>query len=348
MTTTEGYRCTGLATKAASIAPMPALPCAVVRLARLLSVVGRTLITGGVLILAFVAYQLWGTNIAAARAQNRLEDSFAERLAEADRARPSSTTTVPTTGPTTGPSAGPTTSGTTPPSPAPATAVAPPAGEAGGRIEIPEIGVDWIFVEGVSVADLKRGPGHYPTTPFPGQAGNAAIAGHRTTYGAPFNRIDELAPGDEIVLTTVQGRFTYVMTEQLLVSPSAVEVLDDYGDDRITLSACHPKYSARQRIIVVGELQGDPLPAPPPPARPDSSNGPRSTAEPLTFDVSGEAVGKAPALLWGLACAAIWLAAYLVGRRWRRWPAYALGFPVFVVALYAFFENFSRLLPANY
>ncbi len=326
------------------MAPGPALPCAVVRLARLLSVIGRTLVTGGVLILAFVAYQLWGTNIAAARAQDRLEESFAERLAEADQARQPSTTTVPPTDP----SAIPMTSGTTPPSPAPSTAVAPPAGEAGGRIEIPEIGVDWIFVEGVSVGDLKQGPGHYPTTPFPGQAGNAAIAGHRTTYGAPFNRIDELAPGDEIVLTTVQGRFTYVMTEQLVVSPSAVEVLDDFGDDRITLSACHPKYSARQRIIVVGALQGEPIAAPPPPSRPGSSNGPVSPAEPQTFDVSGEAVGKAPAVLWGLACAAIWLAAYVVGRRWRRWPAYVLGFPVFVVALYAFFENFSRLLPANY
>ncbi len=350
---------------------------------------GRTLITGGVLILAFVAYQLWGTNIAAARSQDRLEREFAERLAQAgqearssdepapddppsDRATgddptsttvppqdtangpatPSPTTSSPSTDPPitgpTSPTTGSTTNGTAQPDPAPVAAVAPPPGEVGGRIEIPRINVDWYFVEGVSVSDLKKGPGHYPTTPFPGQAGNASIAGHRTTYGAPFNRIDELSPGDEIVITTVQGRFTYAMTEQLLVSPSEVEVLDDFGDDRITLTACHPEYSARQRIIVVGRLQGEPLPAPPPSVADEPGDTRRPQAREATFDVSGESVGKLPAVLWGLACAGIWGVAYLVGRRWRRWPAYAIGFPVFVVALYAFFENFSRLLPANY
>ena len=118
---------------------------------------------------------------------------------------------------------------------------------------------------GVTVDQLKRGPGHYEETPLPGQAGNAAIAGHRTTYGAPFNRIDELEPGDEIVVTTVQGEFTYIVKEQLIVSPKQVEVLEDAGDNRLTLTACHPKYSARERIVVVSELAEDeePLPRPP-------------------------------------------------------------------------------------
>ena len=119
------------------------------------------------------------------------------------------------------------------------------------RIRIPDIGVDKIVVEGVQVSDLKRGPGHYPDTPLPGQPGNAAIAGHRTTYGAPFNRLDELEPGDEILVTTAQGAFRYEVQRQLIVSPDQVEVLDDFGDDRLTLTACHPKYSARQRIVVV-------------------------------------------------------------------------------------------------
>ena len=84
---------------------------------------------------------------------------------------------------------------------------------------IPKIGVDKIVVEGVGRNDLRKGPGHYPDTPMPGQPGNAAIAGHRTTYGAPFNRIDELEPGDEILVTTLQGPFTYEVTGTEIVTP---------------------------------------------------------------------------------------------------------------------------------
>ena len=80
------------------------------------------------------------------------------------------------------------------------------------KIEIPRIGVDWIVVEGVDVADLRKGPGHYPGTALPGVRGNVAIAGHRTTYGAPFQDINELDPGDEIILTTVTGRYVYRVT----------------------------------------------------------------------------------------------------------------------------------------
>src|SRR3546814_16737399 len=94
---------------------------------------------------------------------------------------------------------------------------------------------------------------------------NAALAGHRTTYGAPFNRIDELVPGDEIIVQTIQGEFRYTMTEQLIVSPSQVDVLDDKGDNRLPLAACPPKYSARDRIIVVAQLDpaAEALPRPP-------------------------------------------------------------------------------------
>ncbi len=142
-------------------------------------------------------------------------------------------------------------------------------GSAIARIQIPAIGVDKTVVEGVRVGDLRKGPGHYPTTPIPGQAGNAAIAGHRTTYGAPFGDIDELEPGDQIIVTTIQGQFTYEVAVQgeghghFIVAPHQVEVLDqDFRDhpNRLTLTACHPKGSARQRIIVVAALVGDPAP----------------------------------------------------------------------------------------
>ncbi len=148
-------------------------------------------------------------------------------------------------------------------------------GTAIARMQIPAIGVDKTVVEGVRVGDLRKGPGHYPTTPLPGQAGNASIAGHRTTYGAPFGEIDKLVPGDQILVTTIQGEFIYEVVTQgeghghFIVAPHQVEVLDqDFSEDpnRLTLTACHPKGSARQRIIVVAALVGDPAPTFP---RPD-------------------------------------------------------------------------------
>lgn len=283
------------------------------------------MITAGVLILLFVAYQLWGTGIQERKAQARLGRALDAQLA--------TTTTTSTTVPVA------TTPGTLPITTAPPLAVAPAEGDAIGRIEIPRIGLRAVMVEGVGVDDLKKGPGHYPNTPMPGQKGNAAIAGHRTTYGAPFASVDELAPGDQIIVTTVQGRFTYAVTDTQIVTPDRVEVLEDKGDNRITLTSCHPKYSASLRIIVSGVLQGEALPAPPPAARPQP---------PVEAGISGAQVPKLPTLLWALASALIWIAARLAARRWRKWPSYLIGLPFFLVTLFFFFENFSRLLPANY
>ncbi|MGH9382105.1 MAG: class E sortase [Thermoanaerobaculia bacterium] len=303
----------------------------------MLAGLGRSLIGAGVLILLFVVYQLWGTGLYTSRAQASLEDDFAGRL-EAVEQESTTATSSPGIGEQ------PTSPTTVTPRAAPSVAVAPGEGEAAGRLEIPAIALDWIFVEGVSVLDLKKGPGHYPETPFPGQAGNAALAGHRTTYGAPFNRVDELEPGDEIVVTTVQGRFLYVVTGQQIVPPSQVEVLADFGDSRLTLTSCHPEYSARQRIIITARLDGAPAPAPPPAAQPVPPRAPAS----LDAGLSGDPVPKLPAVVWGLATAGIWLAIRQTAKRWRRWPSYLIGLPVFLVMLFLFFENMSRLLPANF
>ena len=129
------------------------------------------------------------------------------------------------------------------------------AGDALGRIRIPEIGVSDVFVEGTAAPDLRRGPGHYPATPLPGQRGTVAIAGHRTTYGAPFHDVDKLARGDRIELDMPYGRFTYRVERLRIVKPTAVEVTDAVGYDRLVLSACHPLYSAAQRIIVFARLE---------------------------------------------------------------------------------------------
>ncbi|HEV7760348.1 MAG TPA: class E sortase [Acidimicrobiales bacterium] len=305
--------------------------------ARVLGAIGRALITAGVLVLLFVVYQLWGTGIQEARAQDNLEDQFAEVLQNAGLDQPggATDTTVPAT---TAPPV------TTAPPPT------PPDGDAAAHIAIPKIGLDKIVVEGVSVADLKRGPGHYPGSPMPGQPGNAAIAGHRTTYGAPFNRIDELNPGDEILVTTLQGAFRYEVFDQQIVSPDTVEVLNDFGDNRLTLTACNPKYSARQRIVVIAKLAANvtPVPAPDPTTVAPTEDNENTLQVGLDAGLSGERASAWPAVMLGLACALIWLAAWLVAKMVRPVAAYAVGAPLFFVTLYFFYESFSRLLPANF
>ena len=124
-----------------------------------------------------------------------------------------------------------------------------------GRIRIPSIGVSEVFVEGTGTADLRRGPGHYPATSLPGRRGTVAIAGHRTTYGAPFHDVDDLRRGGRIELTMPYGRFTYRVERTRIVEPTATEVVEPAGYDRLVLSACHPLYSAAQRIIVFARLE---------------------------------------------------------------------------------------------
>ena len=123
-----------------------------------------------------------------------------------------------------------------------------------GRIRMPSIGVSSVIVAGTDTSSLRRGPGHYPATPLPGAHGTVAIAGHRTTYGAPFRRLDELSPGDRVEVSMPYGRFVYAVERRRIVPPSATWVTDRVGYDRLVLSACHPLYSAAKRIVVFARL----------------------------------------------------------------------------------------------
>lgn len=213
---------------------------------------GGGLITLGLLMFLFVGYQLWGTGIEEAQSQNRLESQFAQLATP---------TTVPTTSTPSSSPTQPSTPSTT--APGTTTTVAPPQpvtvseGDPIAIIDMPTIGVSKYVVAGVGTADLKHGPGHYPSSPFPGELGNVAIAGHRTTYGEPFRHLDDLNIGDEIRLTDLLGRtFVYRVTEQRIVEPSDswVVATDDYTRATLTLTTCHPEFSAKKRLIVTAEL----------------------------------------------------------------------------------------------
>jgi sortase A len=126
----------------------------------------------------------------------------------------------------------------------------PLEGDAIARIEIPAIGVSEYVVEGTDTTDLRKGPGHYPDTPLPGDRGTSAIAGHRTTYGAPFREIDQLELGQVIRLDMPDRRFIYRVERVKIVDDQDLSVLEPVGYRRLMLSACHPLYSAAERVIV--------------------------------------------------------------------------------------------------
>ena len=301
-------------------------------LSKALGVAGRLLIIAGVVILGFVAYQLWGTGLEESRQQDQLLEEYAGQLgldAEADLAEVASGAQ-------------------------PGVPPAPAEGEPAAIIEIPRIDLSRVVVEGTSREDLKKGPGHYIGTPFPGQPGNVGVAGHRTTYGAPFNRIDELQPGDEVILSSSQGRFTYRVIPApqtpsqawYAVSPSQTEVLDDFGDNRVTLTACHPKYSARQRIIVHAVMEEPAVePSPPPAEAPEVV----SAAVADDFD---EGLGSTPeelpvALGFGFAAAALALGAWLLARNFKHaWVIWFVATPLILVLVWNGYVHMDRYLPA--
>jgi sortase A len=209
------------------------------RVRTLLRGLGQTLITLGVVVLLFCVYELYFTNLYTDKQQSQLGHDIESTWAA-------------------------------PPKPGSLLASAIP-GKGIAIIRMPRIGMTGkvgphgarVVIEGVGHEDLKKGPGHYPGTALPGAIGNMVISGHRTTYGAPFNRIDELRIGDAIVLETRDTWFTYRVTSEQVVSPRAVEVTYAVPGKKdavptkplLTLTTCNPKYSAKQRLIVHALLE---------------------------------------------------------------------------------------------
>ena len=331
---------------------------------------GQALITLGILMFLFVGYQLWGTGIEESQAQDRLASQFERLNTQAIITVPSSsddgTSSVPSD----------TTDSNAP--------LIVDEGDAIAVIDIPRIGVTKYVVAGVASDDLKKGPGHFPSTPQPGHLGNMAIAGHRTTYGEPFRNIDQLELGDEIIVTDIQGReFTYVVDSQKIVGPSDSYVVatTDPNVARLTLTTCHPEFSASERLIVSAVLdtavstpvddkpfvyakfvdadERRPLPS-------DDSivadNGGNSEA---SIEVTDAAVGLAdeydtfsrgwfsdsaawPHVIgWVLVQSVVIALGWYLARRSRRWIGVAAAVLPFFVVLYFVFQNVNRLLPPN-
>ena len=207
------------------------------RISNIVGLIGKALIVAGLLLLGLVAYQLWGTGIETHRAQSKLRDQFEELIS----APPTTISSSPTSQP----------SDSVPTSPPQVSSPKHPI----ALIEIPAVKLSHIVVEGVFPADLRDGPGHMPNTPLPGSIGNSAIAGHRTTYGAPFSRLDELELGDLIQITTKAGYFEYEVTRSRVVAPTQVDVVRNTpGVATLTLITCHPRFSSTKRLIVSAKL----------------------------------------------------------------------------------------------
>ena len=211
----------------------------------------------GVYLMGFVAYQLWFTNILTSRDQSALaaslDENFAATIIEEVPYQPDAQ-------PGEDPPPGPTrillqeSEG--------------PIGEAFAQIRIPRIDLDVTMVEGVRRRDLKKGPGHLSGSPLPGQPGNSVISGHRTTYGAPFGSLNDVAPGDRIEVETAVGLHVYEVREapdrcrdddgDCIVRPTDLWVTEPREGAWLTLTTCHPKFSARRRLIVFAELVDGP------------------------------------------------------------------------------------------
>jgi sortase A len=215
----------------------------------------------------------------------------------------------------------------------------PANGEAVGLIQAPSIGLQKVMVQGIGADQTMEGPGHDPSTPLPGQAGNVVIIGRRTTYGAPFHALDGLSPGEQLVAFTRQGRFTYTVVESVLEPLGDTSVTAPTTDSRMTLITANPPYRWSSELVVVAKLDGPPL-----------EDSPDATTAPTGY-MPGATPGAPNALaavfIWGEVALITMVGAVILYRRWLPVATYVITTPLILAALYATFENLVRLLPPS-
>ncbi len=303
--------------------------------------VGRVFLVAGVLVLLFIPYLLWGTGLITARAQSALRSQFIT----SQHLHHQSVLTRPPTTPTSPPVIAP-------------TVAAPAPGNPVGILSIPRISLSMVVVEGTDTDQLRSGPGHYPGTPLPGEAGNSAIAGHRTTYLHPFYNLNELAPGDPINIVTAQGWFVYRVIGSQAVAPTDLAVVAPTPTPELTLTTCNPRYSASQRLVVHASLVADVLTgthATTQPTTPTTTTPPSTKARVKKSAKASEPVALKrqwwQAILWGVAVAVltigIWVLALRV-RGGRRAAVLGVGLVAWLGLVFVFFGSLAPLLPASY
>lgn len=217
-------------------------------LRRTTGVLGELLITAGALVLLFLVWQLWWTDVTANREQAQIVATLEKGFAQGPSASMPGVSVPGASGNAAVVRGGP-----------PATQKAVPAGEAFAIIRVPRYGKDYArpILQGTGLPILMRGVGHYDGTAMPGQVGNFAVAGHRTTYGRPFHNIDQLRPGDAIIVETKQDYYVYTVRSHAIVAPSRTDVIAPVPEHSgvkptqrwMTMTSCHPKYSAAERYV---------------------------------------------------------------------------------------------------
>ncbi len=279
----------------------------------------------GIVVILFAAWQVWGTSIAQHQAQQSLGGQFHAKV----QGRPATGAGVPVHLVS-----------------ADIRLPQPKEGSLVARLQIPAIGVDEYVVQGTAEGDLAMGPGHYAGTAMPGQGGNVAIAGHRTTYGAPFNDLNSLVPGDPIFLTSDAGtKLKYTVSRApVAVAPSDVAVLNYFGDNRLTLTTCNPRFSSSQRLVVVALLRSAI-------GAPASAGSDRHEAAPARV-TGGGTVGWNPLYLLPVlailgAMALLGLANKRSARYFGRRTRWLILAPIWVAATYLLFNLLTSLLPAT-
>lgn len=308
-----------------------------------LAVAGTVLTILGALVVGFVLFELWVTDLYEERSQDALVADFRQALfvatagdvdldPNADFGEFQDVLAADPTGGTDGPEV---------------VVYEPPArGSAAAVLSMPSIGVEKVVVEGTGSAELKEGPGRYHDGPLPGQPGNAIIVGHRVTYGAPFHDLDQLDPGDSIEAVTPQGIFTYRVVASEVVRPGDPDILEQGDENILTLVTSHPEYQADSRYVVRAELVGDPVR----PSDDELEARRKGLTTPLTPDEDGltaDSTAWAWVLLWGELLVIAILVARRLYRRWLRWPTWLLTTPVVLALAFLLYESLDRLLPST-
>ena len=294
---------------------------------RAIGIMGRLFVVAGVLLLFFTAYLLWGTGVYTKHQQGIGKRAVEQNpIVSAEQIR----------------------GGRIPP----ARPVPPrPLGSPLFTIKIPKIAVETVVVEGVGREELKKGPGHFPTcgevprgadtdcvqrSVYPGEHGNVAISGHRTTYGAPFFNLQQLGPGDVVDIISGQARYRYRVRQQQIVDPNDFQVVEDHGRDELTLTACHPRFSASQRIIISADYVGASLVSANQPGGAGSSTIPRRQIAPNIIALAAISVASA-------------LVSVALSKRYKVWSLYATLAIIGATGLWVgVFPRVLALMPPNY